>query len=84
MKTCNVSCDAVVEGAQILIEFTDGTMKLYPWHPYSRSDGPKRLLWLRPDQIEQEIGRRNTVYRAGRPGSSYHPPSSIAGAAFWR
>lgn len=77
-----VSCDAVVEGSQVLVEFTDGSFKVYRWAPFSSSDSASRLRWLTPEQVLSEVSLRLHP-RATLP-RGYNPPSSIAGAAFWR
>lgn len=77
-----VSCDAVQVDSTVLVEFTDGSFKSYRWAPITQSDNASRLRWLTPEQVADEIHRRQML-RAPLP-RCYHPPSSIAGAAFWR
>lgn len=77
-----LSVDCVFEGDILLVEWNDGSLSQYRFEEVPSWRRPN-LRWLKPDEIAERVHRHNLAERPC-PSRSYHPPSSIAGAAFWR
>lgn len=68
-------CDYVVEGQQLLVEFTDGTSKLYRWRGADLGAQPRNLRWLTKAQMHEEIERVDNYVAMARAG---HIPKTQA------
>ena len=77
-----LTVDAVIEAETLLVEFNDGDFKAYYWNPGQKWNLPS-FRWLTPEQLVALVRAHNLALRPVIP-RGYHPPSSLAGAAFWR